>query len=210
MVNLLSLIAPFPYVGLFVLPVIGSIGFPFPEDGILLLCGMLISRNMVEPLPALIAVYSGILISDYLIFAVGRRYGSKIVTHKIFRRLISSEQLAAFETKFRKSGNLLILFGRQIFWLRAKIFLVAGIMKMPVRSFLLADAVASLFTVAFMVTAGHQGSKLFACLDWLKPAEWQGLTAIAVILIVTILIVRRSRSRQQLSEPAITPEGSNA
>ena len=82
-------------------------------------------------------------------------------------------------------------------------------MKMPVCSFILADAVASLFTVAFMVTAGHQGRKLFAYLDWLKP-EWRGLTAIAVLLIITILIVRRNRSRQQPSEPAITPEGSNA
>lgn len=207
--NLLSLIAPFPYIGLFVLPVIGSLGFPLPEDGILLLCGMLISRNMAEPTPALLAVYMGILISDYLIFAVGRRYGQQIVSHKIFRRLISAEQLVTFETRFRKSGNLLILFGRQIFWLRAKIFLVAGIMKMPVRSFLLMDAVASLLTVAFMVTAGHQGSRLLAYFDWLKP-EWQGIAAITAIPIVILLLVMRNRSKQRLPEPGITPEGSNA
>src|ERR1700690_1462221 len=109
--NLLSLIAQFPYAGLFVLPVIGSIGFPFPEDGILLLCGTLISKNMAKPFPALIAVYSGILISDYLIFAIGIRYGHHIVNHNIFRRLISANQLETLEIKFRQSGNLLILLG---------------------------------------------------------------------------------------------------
>ena len=207
--NLLSLIAQFPYAGLFVLPIIGSIGFPFPEDGILLFCGMLISRNMAKPLPALIAVYSGILISDYLIFAIGIRYGHHIVNHSIFRRLISAEQLERLEIKFRKSGNLLILLGRQIFWLRAKIFLVAGIMKMPVRSFLLVDAVASLFSVALMVTAGHEGSKVFSIFTRIKP-EWQGVTVIAAILTVIVLLVWKIKRRHRRSDRAITPEASTA
>ena len=126
-----AIIEHFPYIGLFTLLILGGIGLPFPEDATLILCGFLISHSIVKPVPALLIVYSGLLIADVFLYGVGRKYGRMIVTNKRFRRIISPERLLTLEEKFNKKGSLLILFGRHILGLRAQLFLVAGVMKMP-------------------------------------------------------------------------------
>lgn len=157
MPNLSGLVGHFPYPGLFILLILGGIGFPFPEDATLILCGFLISHDMVKPVPALFVVYSGLLTADFILYLVGRKYGRMIVTHKRFKNIISPEKLSALEDKFHKRGILVILIGRHLFGLRAQIFLVSGVMRMPALKFIATDAVSSIFTIALMVGAGYIG-----------------------------------------------------
>jgi membrane protein DedA with SNARE-associated domain len=152
-----AIIEHFPYLGLFSLIILGGIGFPFPEDTTLILCGVLISAGVVRPVRSLFVVYTGLLISDLFLYFVGRKYGRMIVTRRWFRKILSPERLSVLEKKFTDKGILVVLFGRHLIGLRAQIFLVAGVMRMPPLKFLAADALSSLVTIALMVGAGYMG-----------------------------------------------------
>ena len=104
MSGLNELVGNFPYMGLFILLILGAIGFPFPEGITLIICGFLIFNNVIEPLPAIMAAYSGILIGDLIAYSIGRKYGRMVVTHKRFQWIISTAQLSRLENKFNKKG----------------------------------------------------------------------------------------------------------
>lgn len=188
MSEIFSLIDRFPYFGLFVLPILGSMGLPLPEDAILLFCGVLISKSSVLPLPAIVSVYSGILMSDLLLYALGKRYCRRLVTHKIFKKILPPEKFILLEHRFTRSGPFIILLGRQFFWLRAKLFLVAGIMKMPVYKFLFTDAIAAFFTVCIMVTLGYTGGRSLRYFNTISPQIVQ-VTLITAFMITTMFFL---------------------
>jgi membrane protein DedA with SNARE-associated domain len=70
---------------------------------------------------------------------------------------LSPDKLTKLEAQFKLRGVLFILFGRHLIGLRIQIFLVAGIMKMRLAKFLLANAVSALITISIMVGIGHAG-----------------------------------------------------
>lgn len=186
-----------PYLGLFLLLILGGIGLPFPEDTTLILCGFLISTKAVKPISALLVVYSGLLIADFFLYFVGKRYGRMVVTHKRFRKIISPERLSMLEDKFNKKGILIILLGRHLVGLRAQIFLVAGVMKMSAIKFLMADAVSSIFTIALMVGAGYMGGNSLQVLKKdITRVEHIGIL-IVIILLAIYLFFRYFKSRRK-------------
>lgn len=152
-----SLIQPFPYLGISSLLILGTLGLPFPEDTILILSGFLMAQNIIQSLPALFIIYPTLLMTDFLLYWVGKRYGRRVVEHKIFYRIVSINRLLKLEGKFRKWGNWVVFFGRQLLGVRTQIFLVAGVMRMPARKFLLADALSALITMAIMIGIGYLG-----------------------------------------------------
>jgi membrane protein DedA with SNARE-associated domain len=183
-----TIIHQFPYVGLFVLLVLGVIGFPFPEDAILILCGFLIASGVVKPAPALIVVASGMLVTDYFLYYVGRKYGRKVVAHRRFRKIISARREVRLEKIFRRWGVLAILLGRHLVGLRSQIFLVAGILRMPRARFVLADAASSIVTMTIMVGAGYWGgSTLDLIKKDMKEAQYALLILIAIIAVALLI-----------------------
>jgi membrane protein DedA with SNARE-associated domain len=130
---------------------------PFPEDTTLILCGFLIAQGIVKPVPALIIVYSGVLLSDYSLYFVGKKYGWSVITHKRMGRFISPERISFIEDKFKKWGVLVIILGRHLVGLRAQVIIVAGILRMSATKFLVTDGFSSIFTVALMAGAGYVG-----------------------------------------------------
>jgi membrane protein DedA with SNARE-associated domain len=147
----------FPYAGLFMLLLLGGLGFPFPEDTTLILCGFLISHEIVRPIPALAVVYAGILMTDFSLYLVGKKYGRAVITHKRFRKFLSREKIERIEDEFRRRGILVILLGRQLVGLRAQIFIVAGITRMSALRFLVLDGITAIFTICLMAGAGYVG-----------------------------------------------------
>ena len=54
-----TLVEHFPYIGIFLLLVLGDMGLPFPEDATLILSGFLIVQKVTKPLTTLLVAYSG-------------------------------------------------------------------------------------------------------------------------------------------------------
>ena len=184
----------FPLLGLFVLLILGGIGLPFPEDTTLILAGFLISHHVIKMLPSLVVVFIGALIADMLIFFAGRKYGRRIVELPRFRKIMTVERLLTMEERFRKHGTLFILAGRHLVGLRAQLFLVAGVMKMPVLKFILADAISLSLTVAVMVGAGYVGGNSLQILKKDITRVEHVLVFLAVIVLGIVLLLGYFRS----------------
>jgi membrane protein DedA with SNARE-associated domain len=185
-----------PSLGLFALLILGGIGLPFPEDATLILCGFLIASRIAPPLPALVAVYAGLLAADAILYSFGRRYGRAILTHKRFNKILSPERLTKYEDIFARRGVLFILFGRHLMGLRVHVFLVAGIMKMPFAQFIMADAISASFTILVMTGLGYLGgSSLGIIMRDVNRIEHIAVV-LAVIIATAALIIMYFRSRR--------------
>jgi membrane protein DedA with SNARE-associated domain len=186
-----------PYAGFFILLVLGGIGFPIPEDFILILCGSFIATQVVEPVPALLIVWVGMLITDLGLYYVGRKYGAKIVSHRRFQRVISPERLKVVEEKVERWGMLFILVGRHLVVLRAQVFLASGVLKMPFVKFVVADGIAAIITMGVMVGAGYAGGYYLSRVEHdVKIIKYVG-AVVAGLLIVGLLTFFWLRSRRK-------------
>ena len=172
----------FPYLGIFLLLILGEIGFPFPEDATLILSGFLTAHEVIKPLPAFFVVYSGLLVTDFLLYSAGKKYGRSIVEHKWFHKIISPDRLSKLEEKFEKWGGLVIFLGRHVWGLRAQIFLVAGVVKMSAIKFLMADGIAAFFTIALWGGIGYLGGNSLQVLK-------KDVTRIEHIAVVALVIL---------------------
>ena len=152
-----SLIQPSPYMGIFLLLILGTLGLPFPEDTTLVLSGFLMAQDIIQSLPAFLLIYPTLLMTDFLLYWIGKRYGRRVVEQKIFHRIMSLNRHLKLEGKFRKWGIWVVFCGRPLLGVRAQIFLAAGVMRMPARKFLLADALSALITMAIMIGIGYFG-----------------------------------------------------
>jgi membrane protein DedA with SNARE-associated domain len=188
-----AFIEHFSYMGLFVLLVLGAIGLPFPEGTTLIVCGVLIFTHVIKSVPALLIAYSGILIGDLLAYSLGRKYGRMIVTHKRFHRIISPERLLKLENMFNKKRTLLVMIGGHLI---GEIFIVAGVMRMPLSKFLAADAIASIFTIAIWTGIGYVGGNSLEVIKKdITRIEHIGILFV-IILLSIYLLFRYFKSRK--------------
>ena len=171
-----------PYLSIFLLLILGGIGLPFPEDATLILSGFLVAHEVIKPLPSFLVIYSGLLVSDFFLYLVGKKYGRMIVEHKKFQKILSPDRLSKLEEKFKKSDIWVILIGRHFLGLRAQIFLVAGVLRMSTIKFLMADAATALLTIALMGGIGYVGGNSLQILK-------KDLTRIEHIAIVATMIL---------------------
>jgi len=196
MVETIPLIENFPYMGLFILLILGTLGLPFPEDGILLLSGLLTAHNVIKPLPTFLVVYSGLLMTDFLLYSVGKRCGRRIVEHRKFQKIITIDRLAKLEEKFKKWGGWGVFFGRHVWGLRAQIFLVSGVLKMPWEKFLLADGTSAFITITLWGGLGYVGGNHIDTLRRDITNMEFILTVFLAILVGSALFLRYFKKRR--------------
>jgi len=97
----------------------------------------------------------GVVISDGLLYGMGRFWGTRLLETRWMKRLISPERHRRIEENFHKYGVLVLLFARFLPTIRSPIFISAGIMRLPFKRFLMADGlyaipgVSLLFFLAF-------------------------------------------------------------
>lgn len=182
-----SIIAKFSYLGLFVLLILGGLGVPFfPEDLILISCGMLISFKIIDPILGVSLSYLGLVISDSLLYYAGRRFGRRIVTNRRFEKIVSPHKFLLLERKFVKHSILIMLAGRLLLGFRTQVFLLAGITKVPFIKFFLIDAFGSAIVLTIMVSAGYFGGRF---LENVKKGMLYMEYALVFLVILAIILL---------------------
>jgi membrane protein DedA with SNARE-associated domain len=196
MLEATTLVEHFPYIGIFILLILGEIGLPFPEDATLILSGFLIAQKVTKPLPTVIVVYCGLLLTDFSLYWVGKKYGRKVIEHRRFRRILSAERLLTLEEKFKKWGIYVVFVGRHFLGIRAQIFLAAGVMRMSTLRFIMADATSAILTMTLMVGIGFLGGNSIEILQKdVKRIEHIGILILA-ILFTGWMIYKYFRNRK--------------
>ena len=97
----------------------------------------------------------GVVISDGLLYGVGRFWGPRLFEARWIKRVVSPEKRTRIEDNFHRYGVLVLLFARFLPTIRSPVFITAGIMRLSLTRFLLADGlyaipgVSLLFFLAF-------------------------------------------------------------
>jgi membrane protein DedA with SNARE-associated domain len=92
----------------------------------------------------------GVVVSDVLLYGAGRFWGMRVLKFPWMRRLLPPERFQRIQKNFRKYGVLILLFARILPGIRSPIFLSAGILKLPVRRFILADGIYAIPGVSLL------------------------------------------------------------
>src|SRR5262245_10909031 len=145
-----------PYLASFAALVAAGIGAPIPEELPVVGAGVWAAlpdtvddygafRWLILPVCIL-----GVVISDGLLYGVGRKFGTRLLETRLFKRMIPPPKRQEIEENFHKHGIKVLLFARLLPGIRSPIFIMAGVMKLPLRRFLLADGIYAIPGVSLL------------------------------------------------------------
>lgn len=176
-----------------VLIVVGveSLGVPLPGEIVLMSAALLASQGYVDPAIVWAAGAAGAIIGDSLGYALGHHYGYKLLDRLAlwFPRHVNERMIKLAKKVFYRHGIKVVFSGRFIAILRIFTGPLSGILKLPYKRFLLANAFGgvvwsglAVWLVYFLgIIAEH----------WLKRLSWIALGAAILIGTMASIVFRR-------------------
>ncbi len=124
-----------------------AVGNPIPEEIMLAMAGVRAgsSDHGVAAWLILPACLVGAVIADFGLYAIGRFFGARLIEHRWFSKLAPPEKRARTRENFNKYGVWILVFGRLVPGIRTTLFLTAGLIRMSIPKFLMADGIGALF-----------------------------------------------------------------
>jgi len=200
-----------PYLYVFGSMMACGFGAPVPEEVPIIAGGVWCGK---EPdtvhwwimLPMLIVT---IVIADGILYAIGRFGGSKLVaTPWVERKLLPPEKRHKIEKNFHDYGVGVLLVTRLLPGIRSPIFIMAGVMKMPLYKFLLADGLYAIpganliFWLSFYFTDTFQAG-------FNEVEKHRNQVVLAILAAVSGVVIYKLIASRRLStgDPGAIPFG---
>ena len=194
---LLSLQGFQAYALLLVVLVGSGFGLPINEDILLLLAAALTLQGVMEPLPLIAVAWFGLVIADSLVFYWGRRYGGRLLQHRLLARFVPEARLLAMQGTMRRHGPAYIFLVRFMPGLRTALLLAAGSLKMPYRYLLIYDGAAALVELPLLVYGvryvGGRWEEIFAQIQRFQTVLLPGF----VVLLLGAWLYSRRRAKNK-------------
>jgi membrane-associated protein len=135
----------------------------------------------------------GIVAGDALLFAIARRHGPKALRARLVARVLTEERRRALDDHFARHAFVTVAVARHMGGVRVAAFALAGVSGVPLRTFLLADALSALVSVPVVVGAGYLFSEHLSQVK--RDLRIVELTLLAIALVVAAVLWRRRRQR---------------
>jgi membrane protein DedA with SNARE-associated domain len=185
-----------PYFTFFGMLLGAGIGFPIPEELPIVLAGAWAALESTEQtygalrwlmLPTCIL---GVVISDGLLYGIGRKFGTRILDLKFFSKIVPPAKRAEIEENFHKHGIKVLLFARFLPGIRAPIFIMAGVMKLPLRRFLIADGIYAIpgVTLLFFLAWGF-GQSFISLIEKFEEGVSNYVKPLLILIALTGVII---------------------
>ncbi len=157
--SVLDLIRQYGYLSLFFLLWLGIVGMPIPDEAVVMTGGMIVAFGLLEPFPALLVTYLGVISGLTLGYVLGRLIGEPILQFLI-RKINKQEYIS-------RSYKLLVSYGSYTLCIsyffpvvRHVVPYLVGVGKMPFREYAL-----------FSYTTGFVWTLLFFSLGYFFGAS---------------------------------------
>ncbi len=172
-----------------------GIPLPIPEEVLIAMAGGHASsmtefglmRFLVWPV-----VIAGALVADVLLYGLGRLFGSRLMEMKWMRRICPPEKRQNINDNFHRYGFVIFMVGRLVPGIRTTLFLTAGMMRLNLARFCLADAIGGFFGGSLFFFLGYGlGSHFIDMLTILKTkiAPYEQFLVILVLGAVAVYLL---------------------
>ena len=190
----------FPLLALVCL-LLAGLNIPMSEDLIIITGAILCRRDPHILVPTLLAIYAGVIISDYMVYWIGTRIRKGVSKSKTITKVLTKKRFDTLRYYLDKFGIFTFIVCRFIpFGVRNSLFMASGILNLRLRLFSLYDITAaaiSMNTLFFLVYfLGEQIE---------KPFKTAGLILFCVLigslcfLVIRLFITwKNSRNRPQV------------
>jgi membrane protein DedA with SNARE-associated domain len=131
-----------------------SLGLPLPGESLLVVASVLAGRGELSLLPLILSAWAGAVLGDNIGYLIGRRLGRAIVLRYGEKIGINADRLNRVEAVFARYGPITVAFARFVNILRQLNGVVAGMLKMDWRRFLVFNALGGALWVSLWTVTG--------------------------------------------------------
>lgn len=200
-----QLIATYGYYAVFALIALESIGIPLPGETALIAASVYAGSTHRLNIFAIVAVATAAaIIGDNIGYWLGRRGGGALVARygRVVR--LDGKKMKVGRYVFARRGFVVVFFGRFISILRTYAAFLAGLSRMPLGRFALANAAGGLlWAVGYAAAAYGLGS---AASSLGSTATLVGLGITTTLTVLGAFILRKRMHRLEQRAEAMFPE----
>ena len=176
---LASFFHPSSYLGIFLFIASTGCGMPIPEEAAIVVAGVLSSQGTLHTGIAFAACLAGAIVGDSFMYAIGYRWGHGIFTSpSAVRQAIGRRKRTAIPAGDRSHALKVMLLARFLVGIRAPVYVMTGVVRMPYRRFLIVRH-RSAPRWSSALCFGCRTSSATTCTEWVRHAEF---TATLVVL----------------------------
>jgi membrane protein DedA with SNARE-associated domain len=174
------------YLGVFLGIVATGVGFPMPEELPVVIGGALAGGDKAYWWIMLPVCIAGVIVGDFFLYGIGRIWGPKMLKWAWVKRMLPPERLEKIEKNFRDYGVRILLFARLTPGVRAPIFFTAGLTKLSLARFVIADSIYAVPGVTILFFLGYWFSE--AMVNLIK-GELETVKHIIIVAIIAAIAV---------------------
>ncbi len=152
--NLEPLVHAYGAAAVMVILTFESLGLPLPGESLLIFASVLAGRGELSLPPLMLSAWAGAVLGDNIGYLIGRRLGRAIVLRYGGKIGINADRLNRVEAVFARYGPATVAFARFLNILRQLNGVVAGMLKMDWRRFLIFNALGGALWVSVWTLAG--------------------------------------------------------
>jgi membrane protein DedA with SNARE-associated domain len=188
------------YLGIFIGILATGLGFPMPEELPIVVGGALAGSAHARWWVMLPVCIVGVVIGDSFLYLIGRFWGARLVQIPFVRNhLLTPERLESISDNFEKHGIKILLFARLTPGIRAPIFLTAGISRLSLTKFVLADSLYAVPGVTLLFGLGFWFTDSMVDLVKAEADKVKPIIILVVLVAITLYVLYRF-----LRKPVVT------
>lgn len=168
------------------------VGFVLPGETSLLIGGVLAHEKVWPLWLFLVCAIIGAIAGDSVGYEVGKHFGPRIEVSRL-GRLVGAKRWALAQHIFDKYHGGAIFFGRAQALLRALVPALAGMNKVPYRTFLKWNAAGGIVFSTVVVVLGYEFANQLAKLE--KVLKYWAIGFLTVVIILILVLKNKLEKR---------------
>jgi membrane protein DedA with SNARE-associated domain/membrane-associated phospholipid phosphatase len=183
------------------------LGFVAPGETAVIVGGLVAGQGRISLLVLIAVVWACAVLGDLTSYELGHRLGREWLLRHGERVKITEERLDQVEGFFERRGNVTILIGRFLGFVRPLLPFIAGASRMPLRRYLIYDVLAA---GAWATTFSVLGYIFWQSFSQLTKYVSRGLFAFGTFVALVVVVVALVRLRRDPEKRAAVRAWLNA